>query len=130
MLDGVALSLIFFNSRNFFIRNCSQQNLGADYRMRIITRSGAYLSKLGAFRGPLNDDVLTKIEKFMQEVLTDFPFRVPIPLFYWNALIQEKKNSGHSIFKQWRGTTSGIKSRSSFGVRNVEIRMEERHTVS
>lgn len=91
MLAGVALSLIFFNSRNFFIRNCSQQNLGADYRMRVITRIGAYLSKRGAFRGPLNDDVLTKIEKFMQEVLTDFPFRVRIPIFYWNALIQEKK---------------------------------------
>jgi predicted ATPase len=54
----------------------SKQNLGGDYRTRVITRIGAYLTKRGAFRGQINDDDLAKIEKFMQEVLTDFRFRI------------------------------------------------------
>lgn len=56
--------------------NGSQQNLGGDYRSRVITRIGAYLTKRGAFRGKLDDDDLSKIEKFIQMIVTDFKFHI------------------------------------------------------
>jgi predicted ATPase len=56
--------------------NASQQNLGTDYRSRVITRIGAFLTQRGAFRGSKNTDNLTKIETIMQEILIDFNFQI------------------------------------------------------
>lgn len=56
--------------------NASQQNLGTDYRSRVITRIGAFLTQRGAFRGSKNVDNLTKMETIMQEILSDFKFQI------------------------------------------------------
>jgi len=57
--------------------NASQQNLGTDYRSRVITRIGAFLTQRGAYRGPTtNVDNLNKIESIMDEILSDFKFQI------------------------------------------------------
>lgn len=54
----------------------SQQNLGEDYRVRVITRIGTYLSKRGSSRVPILEDNITQIENLMKEILLDFEFTI------------------------------------------------------
>lgn len=54
----------------------SKNNLGGDYRVRIISRIGSYLTKKGGSRENVDVNDLNEIEKIIDEVLIDFRFSI------------------------------------------------------
>jgi ATPase subunit of ABC transporter with duplicated ATPase domains len=54
----------------------SKNNLSGDYRSRVITRIGAYLTKRGSSRENVNVNDLEEMEEIIDEVLIDFRFNI------------------------------------------------------
>lgn len=54
----------------------SKQNLGADYRTRVISRIGSYLEKRGASRETISGEEINMIEELINQVQSDFRFSI------------------------------------------------------